>query len=127
MEQIVDFLQAFLQELLVLIAPIVAGFVSAALIALTKKWLAEIEAGKPKLADAIKQAVSLAVQAAEQAGIAGLLEEKKAYALSIAESWLDQNGWEEIDLVILDAAIEAEVNKLYPKEEAYSERFFASW
>jgi len=127
MEQIVDFLQAFLQELLVLIAPIVAGFVSAALIALTKKWLAEIEASKPQLADAIKQAVSLAVQAAEQAGIAGLIEEKKAYALSIAESWLDQNGWEEIDLVILDAAIEAEVNKLYPKEEADSERFFASW
>lgn len=116
MEQIIDFLQAFLQELLVLIAPIIAGFVAAALTALTKKWLAELEASKPKLADAIRQAVSLAVQAAEQAGVAGLIEEKKEYALSIAESWLDQNGWDEIDLVILSAAIEAEVNRLYPNE-----------
>ena len=118
MAEIVDFLQAFLQELLVLIAPILAGFVAAALTALTKKWLAELEASKPKLADALKEAVSLAVQAAEQAGAASLIGDKKDYAMAIAQKFLNDNGWDEIDLEVLSAAIEAEVNKLYPNEGA---------
>ena len=128
MADIVDFLQAFLQELLVLIAPILAGFVAAALTALTKKWLAELEASKPKLADALQEAVSLAVQAAEQAGAAGLISEKKEFALEVAQLWLNENGWDEINLEVLSAAIEAEVNKLYPNEGAVREvNSWSSW
>ena len=118
MAEIVDFLQAFLQELLVLIAPILAAFVAAALTALTKKWLAELEASKPKLAAALKEAVSLAVQAAEQAGAAGLIGDKKDFAMAIAQQFLNDSGWDEINLEVLAAAIEAEVNRLYPNDGA---------
>ena len=127
MAEIVDFLQAFLQELLVLIAPILAGFVAAALTALTKKWLAELEASKPKLADALKLAVSLAVQAAEQAGASGLIGDKKDYAMAIAQKFLDDNGWDEIDLEVLSAAIEAEVNRLYPNDGAERVEPLSAW
>jgi DNA-directed RNA polymerase specialized sigma24 family protein len=83
--------------------------------ALIKKWLAELEAAKPELAGYIRQAVEIAVLAAEQMEIGGFIEDKKQYALNIAQAYLNEHGWDEFDIDVLEAAIEAEVLKQFPK------------
>ena len=116
MNEFVDLLQKFAFNLAVAILPILAGFAVAALRALVKKWLAELEASKPSMYWVIKEAVEIAVAAAEQlSGLEEFVEDKKQYALNIVQIWLDERGWDEIDVEILEAAIEAEVLKQFPK------------
>jgi hypothetical protein len=113
MNEFVDLLQEFLMGLLVLVLPIVSAFVVKALNALAKKWLAELERNKPELADALKTAVNLAVKAAEGMELGEFIDGKKQYAMEIAQAWLNQEGWDEVDIDVLEAAIEAEVLKLF--------------
>jgi len=115
MNDFVDLLQKFAFELAVLALPIISGFVIAALRALVKKWLAELEASKPELASYLREAVEMAVVAAEQANLAGFVENKKQYAFQVAQQWLDAHGWNEVNVDVLEAAIEAEVLKQFPK------------
>ena len=117
----VDFLQEWLYNIALAVLPMVGAFVIAYLKALIEKKIAEIEELKPDLADAIRQAVSLAVKAAEQAGAAGLIENKKEYALTIAQKWLDNEGWDEFDIDILEAAIEAEVKAVFNRAGSEAE------
>ena len=127
MEEFINLLQQFVYNLMVLILPIISGFIVALLIAWRDKILSQIEADRPKLADAIKQAVSLAVKAAEGLGLDGVIEEKKLYALSIAQLWLDEEGWGEIDISILSAAIEAEVLKVFNQPEGFRDEGWEAW
>ena len=115
MEEFVNFLQTWAFELAKLLLPIIAAFCVAALRALTKKWLAEMEAKKPKLKYYLEEAVELAVKSAEQAKLAGFVEDKKTHAMVIAQEYLNAHGWDEVDLDLLDSAIEAEVLKQFPK------------
>ena len=115
MEEFVNVLQEFAMGLLVLVLPILSGFIIKALNALVKKWLAEIENAKPQLFWYLEQAASIAVAAAEQSQLAELIDGKKQYAVEIAQAWLDAHGWDEIDIDVLEAAIEAEVLKQFPK------------
>jgi len=117
MNDFINVLQEFAFNLAIAILPVIAGFVVAALNALTKKWLADLENAKPKLYWFIDNAVELAVRAAEQSHLAGFIDDKKAYAVKIAQDYLDAEGWEEIDVSLLEAAVEAEVLKQFPKEE----------
>jgi len=114
--EFVDLVQAWLYNLAVAILPIIGAFVVAYLKALIEKKMVDIAEAKPQLADAIRQAVNLAVKAAEQAGFAGFVDEKKQYALNIAQIWLNENGWDEVDIDVLEAAIEAEVLALFNEE-----------
>lgn len=125
MEQILDVFQKFVFNILVAVLPVLAVYVIAWVKAQVDLRLSQIENSKPKFAEALRSAASLAVQAAEQAGFAKLVDDKKQYAFNIAQIWLDENGWEEIDIDILDAAIEAEVNKLYPNVEVERAEFSA--
>jgi len=115
MEQFIDLLQKFAFELAVLALPIISGFVIAALRALVKKWLAELEASKPKLYWYLAEAAELAVAAAEKMNASEFIDEKKQYALEIMQSWLDAHGWDEVDIELLEAALEAEVLRQFPK------------
>ena len=112
MEEFVNLLQRFAFEILLFV---ILPFVAKALAVLTKKWMAELEATKPQLAWYLQEAVSISVAAAEQAGLAGFVEDKKQYAFQIAQQWLDEHGWDEVNIDILEAAIEAEVLKQFPK------------
>jgi len=114
MEQFIDFLQTFAFELAKAILPIIGGFIIFALNALIAKWKAELEASKPKLADYLAQAVDIAIYSAEQAGLHDLVEDKLQYAVNIAQEYLSENGWEEVNVELLVAAIEAEVLKQFP-------------
>lgn len=118
MEEFVNLLQEFAFNLAVLALPVIAGFLIALLKALAEKILAQVESERPQLADAIKKAVTLAVKAAEGLELGGFIDDKKQYALNIAQNWLDAEGWDEIDIDILEAAIEAEVLALFNKDKA---------
>jgi len=118
MNEIVDLLQEFLMGLLVLVLPVVSVFVVKALKALADKWIVEMEQKKPQLASAIKVAVNLGVKAAEGLKIGGFIEDKKAHALEVAQNWLNQEGWDEVDVAILLNAIEAEVLSVFNSDKA---------
>lgn len=70
---------------------------------------------------ALKEAARLAVAAAEQSGIAGLIDgvykNKKAYALELADKFLRQYSID-VDLDVLAGLIEAEVLRQFPQQEA---------
>ena len=114
MAEIVNFLQTWFAGLLYAGLPVVAIY----LLALLKSWVnvkvAELKANAPQLAGAISTAVNMAVKAAEQMG----LSDKKQYALSVAQEWLDLNGWGEIDVFILEAAIESAVLEKFNSEDS---------
>ena len=103
-----EILNAVLQAVLIAILP---GLAVAAF-----KWLwakantvwAELSERYPSVTDLLGQAASFAVSAAEQEGAAGLITDKKEYALAIAEKWLSEHGVT-IALDLLSAAIEAAV------------------
>ena len=63
-----------------------------------------------------REIVEGSIRAAEQMELAGFIEDKKQYALNIAQAYLNEHGWDEFDIDLLEAAIEAEVLKQFPKE-----------
>jgi len=115
MNEFLNVLQEFAMGLLVLVLPILSVFIIKALNALVKKWLAELEVSKPELYWYLDKAVALAVAAAEKSQLSGFISDKKEYAFNIAQLWLIEHGWDEIDLDVLEAAIEAEVLLQFPK------------
>lgn len=110
----VNLLQEFAFNLAVILLPVLASFAVAALTALTKKWLAEIERNKPELWFYLDTAVEMAVRAVEQMELNDLVSDKKQEAFNIAQAYLNEHGWDEIDVAVLEAAIEAEVMKQFP-------------
>lgn len=108
------FWSEFLQSLLIAILPVLASMLVAVLGAQFKLLWAKAKSYNPDMTDMLEWAARIAVHAAEQAGAAELITDKKAYALDVAEKWLATKGLQ-IDLDLLDAAIEAavyeEINK----------------
>ena len=111
MEQLVNILQEFGFEILL---TVILPFVAQALIALTKKWLAEIKNAKPQLFWYLEKAAEISVAAAEKMNLSEFISDKKQYAIEIAQSYLDAHGWSEVDIDLLEAAIESEVLKQFP-------------
>jgi len=108
MEELINVLQEFGFEILL---TVILPFVAQALIALTKKWLNDIKQNQPDLSWFLENAVEIAVRAAEQTHAKELFEEKKQYAFNVAQAYLNEHGWDEVDVLVLEAAIEAEVLK----------------
>ncbi len=99
-----DFLNLFLQAVLPVLAAALAGWLySQARLAWQK-----FQNARPDVADAIQWAAEIAVRAAEQANMGGLIDDKKHYALQFAQRWLELKKIP-IDLEALDGAIEAAV------------------
>ena len=107
-----EFLVRFAFELSKILLPVIAGFLVALINAWRRKLLADLEASKPQLAWFLQEGAKMAVQAAEQAGAAELIEDKKQYALNALQMYLDNHGFEDFDIETLEAAIEAEVLKV---------------
>lgn len=103
--------------LIVLLPPVIAAFVRWIWAQGSALW-ESIQSTRPGLAEILEQVSIFAVKAAEQAGLAGLIEDKKEYALSIAEIWLADQGIT-IDLVLVDAAIEKAVADLNLSKTKY--------
>ncbi len=107
-----------LETVIMVLIPVLIPALVAYLVALTKKAWAQAKEAKPDLMWALEEAARFAVQAAEQSQLSGLVSDKKAYALQIAEDYLASKNIK-IDLHLIDAAVEsavwAELNKDKPK------------
>lgn len=79
--------------------------------------LARAKSYQPELTDWLTECAEFAVKAAEQSGLRGLIADKKQYALSVGEAWLEAKGIP-IDLHLLDAAIEKAVLDNFPHDGA---------
>lgn len=109
-----DFLNIFLQKFLEFVMPFLALALFGLLVSLARKAWVEVKEHRPDVAFALEEAARMAVMAAEQSNLAGLVKEKKAFALKIAEDYLALKGIK-VDLHLIDAAVEAavfeEINK----------------
>jgi len=110
-----SFLSDLLQNLLTAFLPLLAvAVVSWATRTFVHAWT-EFRSTRPDIAALLEQAASLAVKAAEQAGAGGVIDDKKGYALAVAEKWLAANKIN-IDLDLVDAAVEAAVYEYFNRE-----------
>ena len=116
MNEFVNVLQEFVMGLLLAALPVLAAYAIKALKAWGDKLLADLENSKPSVYWALQEAVVVAVRAAEKMEFSKFIDDKKAYAFEIAQRFLDNEGWEEIDIELIEAAIEAEVLKQFPKD-----------
>ena len=105
-------LSAVLQGLLEFLLPIVAVAIISVLVSWAKLLWAKAQSWNPDTTDLLEEAAKVAVTAAEQAGTAYLINDKKAYAMDIAERWLAEHGIH-LDIELIDAAIEAAVYKQF--------------
>jgi hypothetical protein len=90
------------------ILPLLAVAASGWLVSKARLYWAQFKEAQPNVANTLGWAASVAVSAAEQAGAAQLIQDKKAYALQVAQALLKARGIG-IDLIALDGAIEAAV------------------
>lgn len=101
-------LSQVLQAVLIVVLPPVAVFVVKFFQAKIKLLWEEAKAWSPTITEMLEEAAKFAVIAAEQAGAAGLIQDKKEYALDIATDWLAEHNID-INLELLSAAIEKAV------------------
>jgi hypothetical protein len=107
-----------LQTLLEYFLPVLAVALVGLIIAKIKLAIIQMRSWNPKVTDLLEQAVKFAVTAAEQAGAAELIKDKKVYAFEIAERWLELRGIK-IDLDLIDAAIESAVYEQFNYDKTY--------
>lgn len=101
-------LSQVLQAVLIVVLPPLAVFVAKFLQAKAKALWEEAKSWSPTITQLIEQAARFAVVAAEQAGAAKLIEDKKKYAIKIAGEWLLEHGVD-VNLDLVSAAIEKAV------------------
>ena len=105
-------LSKVIEAILIAILPPLAVVIVSAAVAYAKKLWADLKQRYPSVTDLVEQAAVFAVQAAEQAGAAELIKDKKQYAIQIAEAWLEANHIT-TDIDLIDAAIEKAVLELF--------------
>ena len=116
MNEFVNVLQEFVMGLLLAALPVLAAYAIKALKAWGDKLLSDLENSKPSIYWALQEAAAIAVRAAEKMEFSKFIDDKKAYAFEIAQLFLDNEGWDEIDVELIEAAIEAEVLEQFPKD-----------
>lgn len=116
-----DVLSSFLTQLLLGLISVFVPVFTAWLGVKIKAAVADIKRRNGEDFEwALDSAVSVAVLAAEQAHLAGYIQDKKTYALGVVEKMLAERGVK-IDLDVISAAIEAEVMKAFNKKKLASE------
>ena len=105
-----------LEAVLTVILPPLAVALVGLVVSLVRKWWIEAKAYAPEITDVLEDAAKFAVRAAEQAGAADLIKDKKQYAIEIAEAWLKARKIT-VDINLLDAAIEAAVQEMLNSEK----------
>ena len=97
-----------LNDILAALLPILVTAAIGALATWGKAQLARAKSYAPDVFDQVTYIAEQAVHAAEQAGAAKIVTNKKNYALNLAEKWLETKNIK-VDLHLIDAAIEAAV------------------
>ena len=104
-----DILSDLLQAVVIAAIPVLVPFVVKFLVAQANLMLAKARDMEPDLMFVLEEAAIIAVRAAEQSSLAGFIEDKKAFALEQAQLYLDAKGMKNINLSLIEAAIEAAV------------------
>ena len=99
-----------LQSLLEFLLPIVAVAVIGALVSWAKLLWEKAKSWNGDATTLLAEAAKIAVTAAEQAGAAKLINDKKVYAMDVAEKWLEQHGVH-LDFELIEAAVDAAVGE----------------
>jgi hypothetical protein len=115
MEIDLKYISELVQAILLATLPVLAAQGSAYLLKAYQVKRSELETNQRWMLDNV---VQIAVTAAEQVYKNGDGEDKKAYALSIAEKYLKSKGLE-IDLAIVSAHIESAVYEQIKKQPPY--------
>lgn len=115
-----EFWQTVLMKVLDVLIPLLVPALIAAVSAYAANVWRQFKDSKADVAYAIENAAQFVVKAAEQMGLMDQLENwadsKLDYAIDMADRYLDAQGYTNIDLELLRAAIEAEVLKQFPKQ-----------
>ena len=115
-EVLLGFLFQLAQGVLLILLPALATMIAGWVLAKAKiAWLNFKEA-QSGWASTLESIATLAVKAAEQLNVAELIEDKKSYAVQVAQLWLNDKGLK-IDLAVIEAAIEAAVFDEFNKVE----------
>ncbi len=109
-------LSKVIEAILIAILPPLAVVLVSVVLAHAKRVWGDLKRCYPSVTDLVEQAAVFAVQAAEQAGAAELIEDKKAYAIQIAEAWLVANHIT-TDIDLIAAAIEKAVLELFNSDD----------
>jgi hypothetical protein len=102
------FWSSFLQGVLIAFAPVLASLVTALIVAQIKLALQKARNAQPDAVDTLEWVAKTAVAAAEQAGAAKLIQDKREYAIDVADMWLTSKGLD-LDIEMIAAAIESAV------------------
>ena len=110
-----NFWYKLLQDVVVLAVSAIAPALFALIVVLIRKKFAEFKNLYPDYGYLIEQAASFAVKAAEQSNFAGLIEDKKEYAIGVAQEYLNAHKVK-IDVAVIEAAIESAIYSEMNKE-----------
>jgi hypothetical protein len=97
-----QFLSDFLNTLLLALAPVAATALAGWLITLWKKATTDLQTKHSQLYEQILWFAGIAVRAAEQAGLAYIIEDKKTFAIDYLETLVSK--YLKIDLELDEAA-----------------------
>jgi hypothetical protein len=113
-QPVIDAIVKLCAAVLMACAPIVAAYAVKVL----KAKLAELEAKlSTEQITQLRYITSLAVRAAEQMNLGDQINDKKGYALDLAESWLKSRGVN-LDINAIEAAVESAVmTEAFPHAE----------
>ena len=106
-----DFWAKFVEAVALALIPVVVPLVVPKVYEWVAKGKAALKDWSPTLSDALTIGAKIAVSAAEQAGAAQLIEDKKEYAINALQAYLDAHGFKNLDLKVIDAAIEDAVRQ----------------
>lgn len=101
-----DFVSSFFT---LLTAALVPALVTALVAWIVRKFQ-EIKLARPDITRALAIMMPIFVQAAEQAKLAALTDNKKDYAIGLAQTWLTEKGWK-LDLTLISGIVEQAVNE----------------
>lgn len=108
MPVVVGIVNAILMTLL----PVLAAALIAAVVGWTRKEFALLKQAQPQLCAQMEMYAKIAVAAAEQAGAADIISDKKEYAIDIVSGWLEQTGWGGVNVNLIAAEIERQVREM---------------
>jgi len=104
----IEFVSKLAQELAVALLPVLAVFLMRWIKVKGDQVLARIEKEKPDLLGELTWIAGIAVKAAEQAGAAGFVNDKKVYAVAVVQDYLRSKNIP-VDFGLISAAVEAAV------------------
>lgn len=118
MQDYMPVIASVVNSVLVVLLPVIVVAVIGVLYAYARKAWAQIESARPELAQQLAMYARIAVEAAEQAGLAKLIDDKKTYATEIVVRWLETKGLGWVDIPLIEAEIERQVGEMNRLKDA---------